>query len=164
MRRTRNRAFTLIEILVVIAVLAILVLVSYPSYQGQTLKIRRSDAKKSLLAVAHQLERCYTAYHRYNHHDCASRLDCYKTAGQSLVPDGLTIAAPSCAGYYQITSINPATGGGETLAGDGESYTLFAIPLGSQAQDSRCALFQYTSSGGRTATTAAGGDATADCW
>lgn len=164
MHRTRNRAFTLIELLVVIAVLAILVLVSYPSYQGQILKIRRSDAKKSLLAVAHQLERCYTAYHRYNHPDCASHLDCYRTAGQSLVPEGLTIAAPSCAGYYRITSSEPAIGGDETLNTDGESYTLFAIPLGSQAQDSNCALFRYTSNGARTATTAAGGDATADCW
>lgn len=158
----RGRAFTLIELLVVLAVVGIIAGLAFVSYQGQVRKIRRGDARQSLLGIAHQLELCYTARHRYNHPDCQSRRTCYQTAGQTLVPDGTTITAPSCEGRYQISSIDPT--GVETLAADGESYSLFAYPQGAQAADDTCANFRYDHSAARSARNAEGQDSTVPCW
>jgi len=149
----RPHAFTMSEVLIVIAVLALLIAVAYPSYQNQIHKMRRDDARQSLVRVAQQLERCYTRYRRYNHPDC------------SVVTAGSTIAARSRSGHYQISSIAIVSGSQtETLAVNGESYTLFARPLDAQASDTTCAVFQYGSTAARAAANAAGDPTTADCW
>lgn len=44
-----NNAFTLIELLIVMAIVAILASIAYPSYQSYLIKMRRSDAQGELL-------------------------------------------------------------------------------------------------------------------
>lgn len=145
MHLRRPHAFTMSEVLIVIAVLAVLIAVAYPSYMNQIHKMRRDDARQSLVRLAQQLERCFTRYRRYDHLDCP------------VVTEGPTIAVPSRAGHYQISSIAITIGGQtETLAA--ESYSLFARPVGAQAGDTACAVFQYDNTGARAATSAA------DCW
>jgi type IV pilus assembly protein PilE len=51
--------FTLIELMVVVAILAIVVALGYPSYRDQVMKARRSEAMGELLELADRLERYY---------------------------------------------------------------------------------------------------------
>ncbi|WP_376695664.1 type IV pilin protein [Wenzhouxiangella sp. EGI_FJ10305] len=67
-----ERGFTLIELMITIAVLAIIVAIAIPSYQNYIEKTRRSDAVTGLTTTAQQLERCFTRTSSYNHADCPS--------------------------------------------------------------------------------------------
>ena len=58
-RLTSSHGFTLIEILVVVAIVAILAVVVYPSYTYQIMKTRRSDAKIALTELAGLQENHY---------------------------------------------------------------------------------------------------------
>jgi type IV pilus assembly protein PilE len=58
MRKTRG--FTLIELMIVLAVLAIIVAVGYPSYLEQVKKSRRAEGMGQLLELADRMERAYS--------------------------------------------------------------------------------------------------------
>lgn len=57
--RCRNNGFSLIELMVTVAILAILAAIAYPSYRDQILKSRRGDAQTALLEIAQRQERFY---------------------------------------------------------------------------------------------------------
>ncbi len=61
----RARGFTLIEIMVTVAIVAILASVAIPTYQDQLRKARRSDGQSLLLDIAQQQERFLTANSTY---------------------------------------------------------------------------------------------------
>lgn len=52
--------FTLIELMIAVAVIGILAAVAYPSYQEYLRKSRRTDAKIALMQAAQSMERYYT--------------------------------------------------------------------------------------------------------
>ena len=56
----RQHGFTLIELMIVVAVLGIISAVAYPSYQDYVARARRADAKTVLLENTQFLERFYT--------------------------------------------------------------------------------------------------------
>ncbi|MET0718666.1 MAG: type IV pilin protein, partial [Pseudoxanthomonas sp.] len=59
------RGFTLIELMIVVAVVAILAAVSYPSFQDQIRKSRRAQAKADLVEYAAAAERFHTSNNSY---------------------------------------------------------------------------------------------------
>lgn len=61
----KSRGFTLIELMIVIAVVAILMAIAVPAYNDQVQKSRRADAISELLTTAQTLERCYTRTNSY---------------------------------------------------------------------------------------------------
>lgn len=54
---SKQRGFTLVELMVVVAIISILTLVAFPAYQDQMRKTRRSDAKIALTTLASQQEK-----------------------------------------------------------------------------------------------------------
>ncbi len=51
MNKTQNKGFTLIELMIVVAVIGILSAIAYPSYTQYVLRAKRGDAKAALLSV-----------------------------------------------------------------------------------------------------------------
>lgn len=64
-RRSRHPGFTLIEMMIVLAMLAILSAVAYPSYVDAMRKGRRSEARAALAELMQQQERHMTQAGRY---------------------------------------------------------------------------------------------------
>lgn len=63
--RQRAAGFTLIELMIVVAVVAILVAVAYPSYADQVRKSRRAQAKADLVEYMALAERFHTVNNTY---------------------------------------------------------------------------------------------------
>lgn len=63
--RQRVRGFTLIELMITVAVVAILAAVAIPSYQQHILKSRRAQAKADMAEVSQLMERYHTVQNTY---------------------------------------------------------------------------------------------------
>lgn len=62
----RARGFTLIEMMIVVAVVGILAAIAYPAYTEQVAKGKRSQAKAQLVAGQLWMERFYSENYRYD--------------------------------------------------------------------------------------------------
>ena len=64
-RRRDIRGFTLIELMIVVAIVAILVAIAYPAYTDSVLKGRRAQARTAILELLQQQERYMTQRNTY---------------------------------------------------------------------------------------------------
>ncbi|GAA4019847.1 type IV pilin protein [Actimicrobium antarcticum] len=65
MTRRSEGGFTLIELMVTVAIVAILSAIAYPSYVEQVAKSRRAEGRSAILQTSAQLERYYTMNNAY---------------------------------------------------------------------------------------------------
>jgi type IV pilus assembly protein PilE len=160
--RRATRGFTLIELMIVLAIISILSAIAYPSYMAYILRSHRTDATRALMQASAKLEQFYSQNQSYNQD--ASAGTPYNTDN-----NGLTLLAAlnlpikptdgsTTEGYYRLSvSALAAT-----------SYTLKAIPLGTQQKDTECGTFSLDSLGTRGAKAATTPDTTAatvsQCW
>ena len=64
--KLRATGFTLIEVMIVVAIVAILSSIAYPSYKEYVAKSRRAEAKATLMAGQQWMERFYSENFRYD--------------------------------------------------------------------------------------------------
>lgn len=64
-RIDRKQGFTLIEVMIVVAIVAILAAIALPSYQSQTRDARRKDCTAVLMQARQQMERFYSKNYTY---------------------------------------------------------------------------------------------------
>lgn len=62
----RQWGFTLIELMIAVAVIAILASIAIPSYQNYVRNARVTDGQAKLMELAGRLERCYTVNSSYS--------------------------------------------------------------------------------------------------
>lgn len=65
----RQQGFTLIEMLIAVAIIGIVAGIAYPSYTRYVERSLRTDAHAGLLQAASEMERCYSR--QYNYTGCA---------------------------------------------------------------------------------------------
>ncbi len=66
MNRNRIKAFTLMEVMIVVAIVGILAAIAVPMYTEQIKKGKRNDAMQALLAASEAMERYKAANFSYN--------------------------------------------------------------------------------------------------
>lgn len=138
--RARLRGFTLVELMVVVAIVGLLAAIALPSYRDSQLRAGRADGKNALMKAASDQERFYSANFTYS-----------TNALPLATPAVATISSPD--GYYQI-SVAACAGG--TIQ---NCFVATATPQGSQTADS-CGSLTITETGVR----AASGGSVDDCW
>lgn len=118
------RGFSLIELMIVIAIVAILGTIAYPAYQQYVLTSHRVEAKKMLLDAANRQETYFMDFNRYT----SSAAD-------------LNISDDSESGFYHLV-----------ISAGTNTFILFATASGAQGSDSDCIIFSIDQDGTRSAT------------
>ena len=135
--RRQVAGFTLLELMITVAIVAILSTIAYASYTNQVVKSRRAAAANCLQERAQFMERYYTTNMTYlgapDPAQCGPDIDAFYSVGFSGTPDAKTF-------------VIQAVPQGAQDSGDGKCKTL-----GINAQGSR------TSSGTASSTPA-------ECW
>ncbi len=138
--------FTLIELMITVAIIAILAMIAYPSYQQYVLKSHRVDAKTALLDLAARQERYFTLQNIY-------------------------ASSPAVLGYGAASFPMAVQSGGQSYytlgmqqvnnAASSPTYTAIATPSGPQQRDT-CGTYSINQLGvqGNTGNTTP----TAQCW
>ena len=157
----KEQGFTLIELMIVVAIVAILAAIALPSYSAYVTKSNRADAKVALMKYAQMQESYYVQNMSY-----AKDL---KTGAGGLGL-GTTTTVASEEGLYSIalSAVTPAGCDG-TSTKPCTGYTLEATPVsgGRQATDSLCTGFRINQLGVREAKAGTGTYSPAQgkqCW
>ena len=156
LRTARHHAsgFTLIELMIVVAIIGILVKLAYPAYTASVLKSHRAEAKTALLDLASREERYFSTTNTFT--ASAPALGYSSTAT-------LTTAAPlsiltGTSIYYKLSVQVPDPSAGATSA---PSFLATATAVNTQTSDTKCKDFSLTQAGIQSVN---GTDAASNCW
>lgn len=126
MKERRNIGFTLIELIVVVAILGLIVTIAYPSYRGFVIQTRRSDAPIALTQIAALQEKFFTQCNTYATNAQMIGGTIAGCTGLGWLAGGLTAE-----GQYTL-AITPGTiNSGGTIA---DGFTATATPTAGQSQ------------------------------
>lgn len=135
------KGFTLIELMVVVAIVAILTAIALPSYQSFVLQSHRTTAINGVMDIASAESKYYTANNAY--------IASLTTLGYANDP----FPVPDTTNTYYNLSV--AVGVGST------SFTVTATTAGNQTNDTACGNYTYTDLGVKNIT---GTGTSSDCW
>lgn len=137
-QRRRQRGFTLIEMMIVVAIVAILAAIAYPSYSAYIVRTKRSSAQTLLMTLANRQQQYQLDARQY---------------ATTLAPLG-SVPGDVAANYsVTIAADNTATP---------PTYTLTATPIGNQlAADTKCGTLSVDQTGAKTIS---GTGTVATCW
>ncbi len=129
-----SKGFTLIELMIVVALVGILSAVAFNAYTDNVIASKRSEGRAALTATAASLEKCKSLYGVYDHANC-NVLATITTETNIYSIDTTTTRTPT-------------------------TFTLVATAIGSQVRDGDCTSLSLTNTGIKTAA----GANPPDCW
>lgn len=118
-RTPRTRGFTLIELMIVVAIIAALAAYAIPSYRQYNMKANRSAAAQVMLTISNRQEQYLL--------DARAYTTALNSTGLNITHDGWTCTAASCTNNFYTVSVTTASGPPPT-------YTITAVPNASTYQ------------------------------
>jgi len=150
---TRMVGFTLIELMIVVAIIGILAAVAMPAYTSYIARANRADARTQLLQVAQFMQRFYVANDSYSQDRAGNGV-------LSQAPGNLLHSPADSTALYDLAI--------PTADLSDSAFTLQMVPVtGSKMENDECGTFTLTSTGVRGVTVGGSVGSTAlrdKCW
>lgn len=137
----KQRGFSLMEMMVVVAIIGIVAAVAMPAYGKYVLETRRATATACMNELAQFMERVYTGSMNYSQSNGAP----------TVLPQ--TSCRVDLDDFYTF-SLNAAA----------QTFLLTAAPKGPQLKDTSCATLTLNQAGIRTAAGASAAAIVRKCW
>jgi len=138
----RKQGFTLIELMITVAIVAILGGIAYPSYQSYIKRTARAEARAVILDIAQKQERYYSSNNSY------LPISAPPTAAPSVAWQNWSGGSGMTSRKYDISV---------ALTGGGTGYTITAAPANGFTE-TVCGTYSLTSTNQRLPVSPA------DCW
>lgn len=123
---SKSNGFTLIELMIVVAIIAILAAIALPSYSNYIIGSKRTEAQAEMMALAQYMERQYNASFSY--------------PNAENIPSSLK--APQTIASHYILSVT----------GTSQEFSIQATPT-SRQNDTKCGTLGLNSKGIKTPST-----------
>src|SRR5690606_34948951 len=133
-RRSMQAGFTLIELMIAVAIIAILAAIVLPNYKNYLIKAHRTDAQAAMLSLAQYMESQYNASFSY--------------PAKSNIPDSLMLPT-NISDYYDFSDTTTS----------GQSFIIKAVPKKARQNDTQCGTLTLNEQGVKGTSTDANG-----CW
>lgn len=144
-----HSGFTMIELMITLAIIAIIAAIAIPSYNASTLQSRRNAAQTALEEIINQVQQSFVQNNSY-------------PGNQAINTSGFGASLPNSVNqspFYTYSLV--------TCTAAGSSCTAQAVVAGAQARDTNCGCMQLDTNGNRTAfsaTNCTGTSTTTTCW
>lgn len=147
MNTQTNKGFTLIELVIALAIIGVLAAIAFPAYTDYVRQARRGDCASELVLFANALERFSTARGTYVGGGANYPTQCLTNGGMGAAAGGGT------------TAYNFVVAAGLTAS----TFTIQAVPAGPQTAD-KCGTLTLTNTGIQGIVGANAGLTPQDCW
>jgi type IV pilus assembly protein PilE len=151
--RAKPAGFTLIELMIAVAIVGILATIAATSYQRQVMQSHRTDARTALLDLAGREEKLFSTTNLY------SAIPSVLGYGTATTAVSFPVGSSNGTNYYDVLITTPDP----LQPANPNSYSITATPIAGspQAADTTCTSLTVNQLGQQTATPPAN---TATCW